>query len=516
MAWRNRGLACALAVLCTASRAWAAEWWVDQASAPAGDGSAARPFQTINEVKNVLKTGDTVFIKSGTYKETVDFWHVPAGTGGRTTVRAALGAAPVIDGAGTTNFVLQAGETPMMTFQGLVIANGATGVSFYQADDGQVIDCTSRGTGGAISFYFASRGYVSGCKLEGSVAGKASDGTVIENSEIYGSAAEGITLHADSKNCRYSRNAVHDNTSVNIYLDSISSTVVDSNFVYMTNPTTKQTVGIMLADEAYPNVTSPKLQNITITNNVIVGNESGIRFWDGAFPGQSGLKNVVIANNTVVNNRTTAIKWDSGAHQATSVQNNIFAGQAGVELLLLQANSTAGVTLDHNLWWLPSVAEPMLWGATSYDHAGWVGAAGQGQADVTADPGLVGWGVDVASMRLAAASPAIDKGVAVAALAHDFDGAARPAGAAYDIGAFEYGAVTVDGGAGGSAPPAGAGGNGGGSAASGGAAGAGGSNAAAPAGEASGCGCRIGRGSVSGAIWIAVSLLLLGARRRRV
>jgi MYXO-CTERM domain-containing protein len=130
--------------------------------------------------------------------------------------------------------------------------------------------------------------------------------------------------------------------------------------------------------------------------------------------------------------------------------------------------------------------------------------------------------VDPAKMRLGAASPAIDKGTVVAAAAHDFDGAARPAGAAFDIGAFEYGAPAPDGGAGGSVagsggagPTAGSGGATGSGGAAGVTGGAGGSNAAAPASEASGCGCGIGRRSTSGAIWVAVWFLLLGARRRR-
>jgi hypothetical protein len=69
----------------------------------------------------VLQTGDTVWVQDGTYYETVDFWHVPAGTGGRTTVRAVPGHYPVIDGGGASGFLVQAGETPLMTFQGLAV-----------------------------------------------------------------------------------------------------------------------------------------------------------------------------------------------------------------------------------------------------------------------------------------------------------------------------------------------------------------------------------------------------------
>jgi MYXO-CTERM domain-containing protein len=519
------GAAAALAVLAVGARVHAAEWWVDQAAAAGGDGTQAKPFQTLNDAKAVLTTGDTIWVMDGTYDETVDFWHVPAGAGTVTTVRAAAGAKPVIDGGGG-DFVIQAGETPNMTFQGLTIRNGSTGFSIYQADGCQVIDCVTESTGGSVSFYFSSKGYVSGSKLEGSVSGKNSDGTVIEYNEIYGSGAEGITLHADSKNCRYSHNAVHDNTSVNIYLDSISNTLVDGNLVYMSDPGGGSTVGIMLADESYPNVTAPVLTDITVINNVVIHNESGIRFWDGSFPGQSALKNVVIANNTVVDNATSQIKWDAGPHQNTVVQNNIFAAQSGKGLLALQANSTIGVSLDHNLWYLPGIAAPFLWGSATYDAAGWASATGNGAGDVTVDPSFASaWDLPADNLSLAAGSPAIDSGIALAQVTTDYLGAARPAGSGYDLGAFEYGATPPTGGSGGGPPGTGgaatggstAGGSGGASAGTGGvpASGGSGANAAkAGASDDGGCGCRVPRPRGGSAPWALVALGLALLRRR--
>lgn len=498
--------------------AHSAEWWVDQSASPGGNGSSAAPFQTINGAKEQLQTGDTLWIRDGTYHETVDFWHVPGPSGQRTYVRAAPGHSPVIDGGGASGFVLQAGETPMMTFEGLTVQNGGSAFHFYYADDGEVIDCTTSAVGGAVSFYHASRGLVTGSSLEGSISGKESDGTVIEDNEVWGSGAEGITLHADSKNCRYARNVVHDNTSVNIYLDSISHTVVDSNLIYMSPGTDKTTVGIMLADESYDNVTAPVLTDITIINNVLIGNESGIRFWDGHFAGQSALRNVLIANNTVVDNDTSALKWDAGPHQNTTVRNNVFAAQQGHGLLMLQANSTTGITLDHNLWYLPGIANPFLWGSTVYDHAGWTAATGHGTGDVTLDPLLAGdWALPVANLRLSESSPAVDAGEPIAEVPHDFDGGARPVGATHDLGAFEYGSSPAGGGgAGGTGGTASAGGSGGidtgGSAGSAGLATSGTDDGQEQDG---GCGCRLPAGPTPVLPWGLAAGLLVGLRRRR-
>ena len=505
-----------VALLSTAVGAQAAEWWVDQAAAAGGDGSEALPFQTLNEAKAALHTGDTMWIKDGTYQETVDFWHVPDGTGERTFIRAAPGHSPVIDGGGTSGFVLQAGETPKMTFEGLTVQNGGSAYHFYYADEGEVIDCVTEDVGGAVSFYHASSGLVRGSTLEGSVSGKESDGTIIEDNEIFGSGAEGITLHADSKNCRFARNVVHDNYSVNIYLDSISNTVVDANLIYMSDPNAGPTIGIMLADESYDNVTAPVLQDITIINNVLIGNESGIRFWDGHFPGQSALRNVLIANNTVVNSETSAIKWDAGPHQNAVVRNNIFASEAGAGLLMLQANSLDGVSLDHNLWFLPGISEPFLWGNSVYDHAGWVAATGHGDGDVSADPAFVGaWTLPADNLQLTESSPAVDVGAAVAEVDHDFRGAQRPFGSSHDLGAFEWGATAPGGGGSGGTGGAGGGaGATGGSGGSGASSGSGAASSADGADEDGGCGCRL-VGPRDGSAWLLLGLVALLARRRR-
>ena len=425
----------------------AAEWYVDAAAAPGGDGSEAQPFQTINEAKEVLTTGDTMWIRDGVYSESVDFWHVPEGTGGRTTISAAPGASPIIDGGGSDNFVFQAGETHFMTFRGLTARNsGGSGFHFYYADDGQVIDCKTESVGSAVDFYFSSRGYVSGCDLEGGVAGKESDGTILEGNYIHHSNAEGITLHANSSNCQYLSNVVYDNVSVNIYIDAAWNMVIDGNLVYMTGDPPEELAGIQMADESYENVTAPVMHDIVITNNVLVNNYYGIVFWEGEFPGESGMKSVTIANNTIVNSKAVSMTWDEGPHENTFVRNNVLVNESGVGLLLLIAKSTSGVILDHYLWTMPGVDEPFNWGGgTVYTHEAWMGVSGQGAGDVLLDPAFAGgWSLPVENFMLAAGSPAIDAGVEIPGLTHDFLRNGRPSGAAFDLGAFEYGAMPAD------------------------------------------------------------------------
>jgi MYXO-CTERM domain-containing protein len=107
--------------------------------------------------------------------------------------------------------------------------------------------------------------------------------------------------------------------------------------------------------------------------------------------------------------------------------------------------------------------------------------------------------VDVAAgdVRLRAGSPAIDQGSAEGAPATDIEGAPRPAGSGFDVGAYEYRAGVSpfpDGGVG----DAGAGLDGGG--------------AADDAGG--GCGCRAGPGGAAGGGWWWLAALPLALRRR--
>jgi hypothetical protein len=448
---RLRAILTLVATLCVARPAVATEYWVDAAAGPGGDGSSDAPFTTLNEAKATIHTGDTVFIRDGTYNETVDFGQIPDGGGMRTTVRAAAGALPVIDGGGTSGFVLRVSETPNVTFQGLTVRNGAIAFEFHRTDGGQVINCTTRATPESVSFSSSNHGYVAFSDLEGRISGDASVGTDIYNNEVFGSPTEGIAMHG-ARNLQCVGNWVHDNTSANVYLDGMSDSQVLANFVYMTQPVRKKTIGILLADESYSSDTGPGLRDFSVINNVVLHNEIGIRFSDASSAGHSVMKNVTIANNTVVDNATTAIQWDTGQHDGSTIQNNIFASFQG--RLLLQAGTSVGMSIDHNLWFSFGASAPFLWGSTPFDHTGWAAATGQGSGDIAADPLFSGAREPpVTNLVLLEGSPAIDSGIPLALVAGDLRGHRREG--TPEIGAFEYGSAARR-----TPPPVGEGANG--------------------------------------------------------
>ena len=460
------GVLVAAAASLSGGLGYAAEWTVDQGAAPAGDGSTSKPFTSINGVMDVIQTGDTVWIRNGTYHETLNFYHLSGAydEAHRTTISAAPGATSVIiDGDNTSNEYIVQAATPYMTFRGLTVRNGSgeafqfygcepgsCGASDMPADYGVVDSCVTQNVASGVVFYFTGHGQVINSDIFGGISGKGSDGTILSGNRVHGSSVEGVALHDDSKNCKYLNNTIYDNQRPNIYLDSASYMTVDGNVIYMSGDPPQDNAGIQMADEKYAELTGPVLSNITITNNVIFNNMDGIYFWDsGMWNGQSGMKNVTIANNTIVNNKNRGLYWDAGAHQNVIIRNNIVVQGAGVGNLLIDARATTNISLDHNLWYMPGVSAPFAWGGSTSSHDSWASAAGQGAGDVVADPLFVGsWALPAADFMLTQSSPAIDRGISGiplptgdATLNHDFALAARPAGQGYDLGAFEFGAA---------------------------------------------------------------------------
>jgi MYXO-CTERM domain-containing protein len=439
--------------LLASSPAFAADWYVDATAAAGGDGSQGKPLKTINSALSGLSRGDTVWLATGTYDEVVNITTLP-GTG-TTTFRAAPGATPVIDGtsgSASAGYVIQT-AVPDVTFQDLTIqnaVNGALGIQFYYADGGQVIDCITKNmSSNAVTFYYSNQGTVTGCTCQGNIGGRKTTGTVVENNEVYGASAEGIGLYDGSTNCTVAHNVIHDNFSVNLYLDSISHSTFDGNLIYETDPN-NDLEGIEISDEGhYSDLPAPVNSYNTIINNVVVGHNLGIVFWYSdewstqALNDQSGLRYDVISNNTLVNNGGS-LKWDaSPAHVGTTIENNLFVAAAGTSpLYLLQAKSAGGITLDHNLWFAPDLTQAFLWVGNQTDHAGFVTASGSGGGDVLTDPLLAGpWTVPPASnLELTMSSPAIGVGVTLAAVTHDFLSAPRPT-KGVDMGAFQYGST---------------------------------------------------------------------------
>ncbi|MGV7207281.1 choice-of-anchor Q domain-containing protein [Oxalobacteraceae bacterium A2-2] len=167
--------------------------------------------------------------------------------------------------------------------------------------------------------------------------------------------------------------------------------------------------------------------NSDVKNNLVHGvSYAGVRLWRDA-----AHDNVI--NNTIFAVHTGIVVGGGEPYQGgtlndyTRVANNIVYDTVYGVIEL-------GAVGAHN-----SYANNLMSKQSAYPYLLFGGAVAS--ATVAAGPGFVNYvRAGGGDYRLAALSPAIDAGAALEAPATDFSGAARPSGAAFDIGAYEYAA----------------------------------------------------------------------------
>ena len=164
--------------------------------------------------------------------------------------------------------------------------------------------------------------------------------------------------------------------------------------------------------------------NTRVLNNTVtrIAGHAGIEF--GGMPREGAT----LTNNQMLNNIVS--------HGITTQDLMIAAPNGGT----IQGN-----TSNYNLIYRGAgTAIRLFQGAAYYDLLKWRAATGHDVNSLSADPLYVTANATpiAANYQLQATSPAIDKGLNLAGtVERDFLGALRPAGAGYDIGAFEAGAV---------------------------------------------------------------------------
>ncbi|BAU14181.1 hypothetical protein LEP3755_47260 [Leptolyngbya sp. NIES-3755] len=129
----------------------------------------------------------------------------------------------------------------------------------------------------------------------------------VSNSNIHHNNGEGVGPFLGSSHWDIRNNVVHDNWSVNVYIDTdLGDVNVSGNYIYNspgTSDPNNQKDGIRIASE-YADLdrktSKTSIDRIHITNNRIEGTGGGIRFFPYA-GGNSYLKDSVISGNTIAN-----------------------------------------------------------------------------------------------------------------------------------------------------------------------------------------------------------------------
>ncbi|MBI2841221.1 MAG: IPT/TIG domain-containing protein [Acidobacteria bacterium] len=163
------------------------------------------------------------------------------------------------------------------------------------------------------------------------------------------------------------------------------------------------------------------LGTVTVTGNIIAGSRSaeGLRVNDPQ-------GRVIIENNTLYGNAVAQLYLERAGAKRITLRNNIIVAKAGQQYYELDAGSSSSSIVSAN---------NLVFGAGP--------CAGWDKSCINEDPLFAG----ASDYHLKSGSPAIDRGVATS-VSRDHDGIARPQGAAFDVGAYEYtaaGALIRDG-----------------------------------------------------------------------
>jgi hypothetical protein len=146
-------------------------------------------------------------------------------------------------------------------------------------------------------------------------------------------------------------------------------------------------------------------QPITLSNNLIVSNTSGINVTEYYSP---SVSRALLVNNTIVENSSSGVQ--ASFYGMITLTNNIIAGQSiGIDTPYPFSST---ISADTNLFW--NTTDPIT-----------------GVNGIRQDPGLT------ANYHLRPDSPALDQGLTIPWLTTDMNGNPRPQGSKYDIGAFE-------------------------------------------------------------------------------
>ncbi|RJQ62934.1 MAG: right-handed parallel beta-helix repeat-containing protein [Desulfobacteraceae bacterium] len=403
------------------SVARAASYYVDRTNAGASDGNAgteSRPWATIQHAADSVASGDTVYVKTGTYNESIKL--KTSGSAGRyITFRNYPGHKPIIDGSSTDAQKLIDWKGPAsggtrknyIIFDGFKVKNAPRWAFWVEGDHTIIRNCTIHDTGHTGIIVLDS------------------DHTTISSNHIYNTGWNGMSLES----CNYSTveyNVSHDNLQhfgINIF--------PKTNW-----PQTMETGNNIRYNVLYGNMggiyTRYQKDNEIIGNLIYKNREYGIFFHANTAAGGASeyAGRTKVYHNTVADNTKGGIYNVNATH--LSIKGNIFAYHAIQDFRYeLQMNKTEGHAIDYNLYYtIDPAGEFVYWGGLKYDLAGFRAATAHSNHDQFAEPKFAGRSRD--NYRLTAGSPGIDACTEPMGVAADLDGNPRPQGAS-DQGCYE-------------------------------------------------------------------------------
>jgi hypothetical protein len=420
-------------------------------------------YSTIQAGLSAANAGDTVYVKAGTYLETVTFGK--SGAAGAPIVLRNFGTdAPIVDGNGTAGTVVAISDKSNVQIIGFEVENASGGdPSIGIGIDGAgnnilVKDCK-------VHDITSDTKNAHGIAAYGTSGASPIKNIMFDGNEVYNcklGQSESVVLNGNVDSFQVINNTVHDNDNIGIDFIGFEGTasagdqardgLCAANHVYNISSKSNPTYG---GDQSADGIYVDGGTNIVIERNIVDSCDCGIEigcehsgkttngimvrnnFVSRSYQGDimaggydasvGSVTDVTIVNNTTYHSNDGEVLLQYH-NSGITVKNNILFAKSGEEYVAAVGTGNTNIVADNNLYYGGSTSSP---GAASDAHA------------VFANPLLVN---PPADLHLTSTSPALRAGALVpdsicGTLA--IDGQPRIVGGAIDIGADEYGSTPV-------------------------------------------------------------------------
>lgn len=418
----------ALAALAAAAQiqfARGAEYVVAPGGSDAGAGSSSAPWATLQKAADVVGPGDRVVVKAGNYKgfyldtsgtagSPIEFFAEPgvlintptSGAGNRDGINLELASHIILDGfsiagmprSGVRSVGNASNPAEFVTIRNVhAYDNGTWGIFTGFVDDVLIENNETSGSKSQHGIYVSNSG----------------DRPVIRNNLIWGNRGAGIHMNGDAS----------------LGGDGlITGAVVTGNEIYGNAATNGSTFGGGSA------INMDGVQDSLVANNLLYDNHaSGISLFQG--DGAEGSTGNLVINNTI--HQAVVSRWALNIQNASTdntVLNNIIVSEQPTRgAINISANSLPNFVSDYNA----VISRFTTNDSTVQTLAQWQASTGQDAHSFVATPAQLFEDWTTGDYRLRSGSPAIDTGTATNAPTIDIAGTPRPAGAGFDIGAYE-------------------------------------------------------------------------------
>jgi hypothetical protein len=275
-------------------------------------GTLEQPFRTIQRAADLAVTGDTIYIREGTYDEKVYFENSGTTENPIRIMGYPGDEMPIIDGQNQLGtgiggkLVWLIGD--YIEFSGIEVTRSGQIGLLLSGKHGRISNVRVHHNQGNGVFVNGDFGIVEGSEIwwnaanneygsnsnwgSGLSAARHPNGVILRNNYVHDNWGEGLSTF-EATGTVIEGNKIADNWSVNLYVSDATDVIVRDNFVYTTpNSVIEPTVGIGLWDERC----SPCSERITVTNNYVKNaGRRNLAWW------YADLIDTVITGNTFEN-----------------------------------------------------------------------------------------------------------------------------------------------------------------------------------------------------------------------